>query len=52
MPLNNLFFDTYIANYLITANTKDDFFTIVERVTGENISKEILDKEEKLYQFR
>ncbi len=46
MPLNNLFFDIYIANYLITANTKDDFFTIVERVTGENISKEILDKEE------
>ena len=44
--IENLYFDIAIANYLLTANTKDDLSTIVETNLLENIDTSILDKEE------
>lgn len=43
--INNLAFDIEIANYLLTASTKDDLFTIIEANLEEYIDKSLFEKE-------
>ncbi len=40
--IKNLYFDLNLSNYLLTANTRDDLFGIVERNLGETIDNKIL----------
>ena len=40
--IKNLYFDLNLSNYLLTANTRDDLFGIIERNLGETIDNKIL----------
>ncbi len=44
--IENLYFDIAIANYLLTANTRDDLSMIIETTLLENMDMSILNKEE------
>ena len=40
--IKNLYFDLSLSNYLLTANTKDDLVTIIERNLGESLDTRAL----------
>lgn len=44
--IENPYFDIFIANYLLTANTKEDLFTISETLLNKEINTDILNKDE------
>ena len=43
--IKNLHFDIDIANYLLTANTRDNIGIVIEGILGENLDFSILEKE-------